>query len=184
MPSKGILRSISVPSGKISKGTKKRRRSDPGRIKKTKSSSKSSSKSGPNIPAAPPPPPPVKNLTYRPKPRTPSPKDALKLSTLMIYNPKTNPIGFTFLVSGALNGADYLYDIEYNKEYNRNSRELKKLNSRQVLMIELNNQEIKNAYIKEHGIILKNGGGSKSRRNKNPRKKTKRRVRFTIKCKK
>ena len=179
MTSKGILRSISVPSGKISKCTKKRRRSEPGRIKKTKSSSKS----GPNIPAAPPP-PPVKNLTYRPKSRTPSPKDALKLSTLMIYNPKTNPIGFTFLSSGALNGSDYLYDIEYNKEYNRNSRELKNLTSRQVLMIELNNQEIKNAYIKEHGIILKNGGGSKSRRNKNPRKKTKRRVRFTIKCKK
>jgi len=181
MSSKGILRSISVPSEKISKGTKKRRRSDPGRIKKTKSSSKS----GPNIPAPPAPPPsPVKNLTYRPKPRTPSPKDALKLSTQMIYNPKTNPIGFTFLSSGAPNRADYLYDIEYNKEYNRNSRELKKLTSRQVLMIELNNQEIKNAYIKEHGIILKNGGGSKSRRNKNPRKKTKRRVRFTIKCKK
>lgn len=183
MSNKGILRSISVPSRKISKGTKKRTASDPGRTK-----TKSSSKSGPNIPAAPPaappPPPPVKNLTYRPKPRTPSPKDALKLNTQMIYNPKTNPIGFTFLSSGALNGADYLYDIEYNKEYNRNSRELKKLTSRQVLMIELNNQEIKNAYIKEHGIILKNGGGSKSRRNKNPRKKTKRRVRFTIKCKK
>ena len=174
MPSKGILRSISVPSDKISKGTK-RRKSDPGRIKKTKSSSKS----GPNIPTAPPP-PPVKNLTYRPKPRTPSPKDALKLNTQMIYNPKTNPIGFTFLSSGALNGADYLYDIEYNKEYNRNSRELTNLTSRQVLMIELNNQEIKNAYIKEHGIKLTKGG-SKTRRNKNPHKKTKRRVRFTRK---
>ncbi len=179
MPSKGILRSISVPSDKISKGTKKRRRSDPGRIKKTKSSSKSSSKSGPNIPP-PPPPPPVKNLTYRPKPRTPSPKDALKLNTQMIYNPKTNPIGFTFLSSGALNGADYLYDINNNKEYNRNSRDLKKLTRRQVLMIELNNQEIKNAYIKEHGTKLTKGG-SKTRRNKNPHKKTKRRVRFTRK---
>jgi hypothetical protein len=179
MSSKGILRSISVPSGKISKGTKKRRRSEPGRIKKTSSSSKSD----PKIPT-PPPLPQVKDLTYRPKRKTPPPKNALNLGIHMIYNPKTNPIGFTFLSSGALNGSDYLYDIEYNKEYNRNSRELKKLTSRQVLMIELNNQEIKNAYIKEHGIILKKGGGSKTRRNKNPHKKTKRRVRFTIKCKK
>ena len=176
MSSKGILRSISVPSDKISKGTKKRRRSDPGRIKKTKSSSKS----GPNIPTPPPPPPPVKNLTYRPKPRTPSPKDALKLNTQMIYNPKTNPIGFTFLSSGALNDANYLYDIENNKEYEQNSPELQNLNRRQVLMIELNNDKLREKYAKEYGIKLTKGG-SKTRRNKNPRKKTKRRVRFTRK---
>jgi len=175
MSNKGILRSISVPSRKISKGTKKRTASDPGRTK-----TKSSSKSGHKIPTPPPPPPPVKNLTYRPKPRTPSPKDALKLNTQMIYNPKTNPIGFTFLSSGALNDANYLYDIENNKEYEQNSPELQNLNRRQVLMIELNNQEIKNAYIKEHGIKLTKGG-SKTRRNKNPHKKTKRRVRFTRK---
>ena len=173
MSSKGISRSISVPSGRISKGTKKRRRSDPGRTKK-----KSSSKSGHKIPTPPPPPPPaVKKLTYKQGRRT-SPND--KFGKNKIYNEITNPIGFTFLSSGAPNGADYLYDINNNKEYNRNSRDLKKLTRREILMIERNNEEIKNAYIKEHGMKITKGG-FKSRRNKNPHKKTKRRVRFTKK---
>jgi len=107
-------------------------------------------------------------------------KYSISRYTNKIYNEITNPIGFTFLSSGAPNGADYLYDINNNKEYNRNSRDLKKLTRREILMIERNNEEIKNAYIKEHGMKITKGG-FKSRRNKNPHKKTKRRVRFTNK---
>ena len=181
MASKGKkTRSISVSSGIISTGTKKRHRSDPGLTKKTKSTSKSKSKSTHKIPTPPPLPPVVKNTIYKPMPRTPSPKDALNLNQYAIYHKTTNPIGFTFLSSGALNGADYLYDIKQDIEYNRHSRKLKNLTRREIINIELNNDEFRQKYAYEHGIILKKGG-SKTGRNKNPRKKTKRRMRFTRK---
>ena len=187
MPSKGLARSISVSVPHLkrnSNGTKKRPNSDPGQ-KYNIGRSKARSRSSPKIPTPPPPPPPppAKNLTYRPKSRTPSPKDALKLNTGMIYNKKINPIGFTFVKSGAPNGALQLYDIENDIEYKQNIKYPKKpnieyvhdLNREDVVRIEKNNDKLREKYAKEHGITLyEKRGGSKTHRNKKPYKKTKR----------
>lgn len=179
MPSKGLVRSISVSIPVLKrnskgKGTKKRPNSDPGQ-KYNIGRSKARSRSSPKIPTPPPPPPPAKNLTYRPKSRTPTPKDALELNEYKIYDKKINPIGFTFLSGNGPNRANYLYDIEKGKEYNRNSRALKNLEQYKIAMIERNNKEFRKKYAEEHGITLyKKWGGYKTHRNKKTYKKTKR----------
>ena len=178
---KGLVRSISVSIPVLKrnskgKGTKKRPKSDPGQNYNI-GRSKAISRSSPKIPTPPPLPPPAKNLTYRPKSRTPTPKDALELNEYKIYDKKINPIGFTFLSGNGPNRANYLYDIEKGKEYNRNSKALKKLQIYEITSIEKKNDELRKKYAKEHGITLKLNkklGGSKTHRNKKPYKKTKR----------
>jgi len=177
MPSNGLTRSISVSVPHLnrnSNGTKKRPNSDPGK-KYNIGRSKARSRSIPKIPTPPPRPPKIKFVTYSPKHKTPTPKDALELNEYKIYDKKINPIGFTFLPGNAPNRADYLYDIANNKEYNRNSRALNNLEKSEITRIERKNKEFKKKYARELGITLdKQSGGLKTRRNKTPYKKTKR----------
>ena len=173
MSSKKLARSVSIPHlNRNSKGTKKRPNSDPG---KKYNIGRSRTRSNPKIPTPPPRPPKIQFVTYSPKHRTPTPKDALDLNEYKIYDEKINPIGFTFLPGNGLNRADYLYDIEKGKEYNRNTRALKNLEKYEITRIEIKNKEFREKYARELGITLdKKWGGLKTRRNKKPYKKTKR----------
>ena len=134
MPSKGLSRSISVSIPVLKrnskgKGTKKRPNSDPGQ-KYNIGRSKAISRSSLKIPTPPSRPPKIKFVTYSPKHKTPTPKDALELNEYKIYDKKINPIGFTFVKSGAPNGAFQLYDIENNIEYKQNINYPKKIKYR------------------------------------------------------
>jgi len=178
MPSKGLSRSISVSIPVLKrnskgKGTKKRPNSDPGQ-KYNIGRSKAISRSSLKIPTPPSRPPKIKFATYSPKHRTPTPKDALELNEYKIYDKKINPIGFTFLSGNGPNRANYLYDIEKGKEYNRNSRALKNLEKSEITRIERKNKEFREKYARELGITLdKKWGGYKTHRNKKPYKKNK-----------